>query len=178
MDDPVRISGDFDDAVRQYWPRVFRFALVSLRDRGAAESVTQDVFLRAYKAWETFRGESSISTWLMQIAVNHIRDRARNRRLQFWRSLVRSDAKELPGLLVADNRPSPEMSLAARQRIDAVWKAAAELPERQRTVFMLRFVEDMDLLEIAAVTGLAEGTVKAHLFRALQTVRAKTKDIQ
>jgi RNA polymerase sigma-70 factor, ECF subfamily len=56
--------------------------------------------------------------------------------------------------------------------VRAVWNAAASLSERQRTVFLLRFVEDMDLLEIAAVTGMKEGTVKAHLFRALQAVRA------
>ena len=55
--------------------------------------------------------------------------------------------------------------------MDAIWKAAASLSERQRTVFLLRFVEDMDLLEIAAVTGMKEGTVKTHLFRAVQAVR-------
>jgi DNA-directed RNA polymerase specialized sigma24 family protein len=54
-----------------------------------------------------------------------------------------------------------------------VWSAARSLTERQRTVFLLRFVEDMDLLEIAAVTGMKEGTVKAHLFRALNAVRAE-----
>ena len=57
--------------------------------------------------------------------------------------------------------------------MEAVWKATGGLPERQRTVFLLRFVEDMDLLEIAAATGLSEGTVKTHLFRALEAVRRR-----
>ena len=56
-----------------------------------------------------------------------------------------------------------------------MWSAASSLPLRQRTVFLLRFVEDMDLLEIAEVTGMKEGTVKAHLFRALQSVRARVE---
>jgi RNA polymerase sigma-70 factor (ECF subfamily) len=62
---------------------------------------------------------------------------------------------------------------SAARLASAIWAAAAILPARQRTVFLLRFVEDMDLLEIAEVTGMKEGTVKTHLFRALQSVRAR-----
>ena len=66
----------------------------------------------------------------------------------------------------------------AREQVEAIWTAVASLSERQRTVFLLRFVEDMGLLEIAAVTGMKEGTVKAHLFRAVQAVRAKLEAIR
>src|SRR5882724_7986691 len=76
---------DFEEIVRLYRPRIFRFALASLRDRDAAETVTQDCFLRAYNARGRFRGDCSIHTWLMQIAVNLIRDFGRNRRFQFWK---------------------------------------------------------------------------------------------
>src|SRR5712692_7492946 len=76
---------DFDAVVRIYRPRIFRLALASLRDRDVAESITQDCFFKAYKAWGRFRGEASIQTWLMQIAINLIRDAARSRRFQFWR---------------------------------------------------------------------------------------------
>ena len=61
----------------------------------------------------------------------------------------------------------------ARQQVAAIWKAVEQLPEGQRTVFLLRFVEEMEILEIAAATGLKEGTVKIHLFRALKTIRAR-----
>lgn len=71
-----------------------------------------------------------------------------------------------------DGRASPEMGAVAKQQVAAVWRAASALPQQQRAVFLLRFLEDLDLLEIAKVTGLKEGTVKTHLFRALQTVRA------
>ena len=76
---------DFESVVRLHWLRVFRFALASLRDRHAAESLAQDCFLKAYRARESFRGEASVGTWLMQIAVNLVRDRVRDRRWQFWR---------------------------------------------------------------------------------------------
>lgn len=159
---------DFDVVVREWWPRVFRFALASLRDRDAAQSVAQDCFLKAYQARARFRGEASVRNWLMQIAVNLVRDRARSRRLQFWK---RCDAEV--DVQMADGRRSPEAEALARQQVEAVWAAARGLSERQRTVFLLRFVEEMDLLEIAAVTGMKEGTVKTHLFRALQAVRER-----
>lgn len=159
---------DFDAVVREWWPRVFRFALASLRDRDAAESVAQDCFLKAYQAQARFRGEASVRSWLMQIAVNLVRDRARSRRLEFWK---RCDAEV--DLQMADARRSPEAEALARQQVEAVWTAARGLSERQRTVFLLRFVEEMELAEIAAVTGMKEGTVKTHLFRALQAVRER-----
>jgi len=81
----VRLAADFDAVAREYWPRVFCFLVVSLRDRGDAESLTQDCFLKAFQAWRGFRGECGVNTWLMRIAVNQLRDHARNRRLQFWK---------------------------------------------------------------------------------------------
>jgi len=168
VEPPVGQLADFDAVVRAWWPRVFRFALASLRDRDAAGSVAQDCFLKAYQARGRFRGEASLQTWLMQITVNLVRDRARNRRLRFWKRL---DAEVDIGM--ADGRRSPEAEASARQQVAAVWSAARILPEKQRTVFLLRFVEELDLLEIAAATGMKEGTVKAHLFRALRTVRER-----
>lgn len=164
---------DFDSLVHQHRPRIFRFILASLRDRGAAENLTQDCFVRAYKAFDQFRGESNIGTWLMQIAANLIRSHESSRRLKFWRRSLQpaidlADVREW----IPDRHLSPEEMAAAKQQVEAIWKVAAGLSERQRTVFLLRFVEDMDLLEIVAVTGMKEGTVKTHLFRAVQSVRA------
>jgi RNA polymerase sigma-70 factor (ECF subfamily) len=165
---------DLDTLVGLHWPRVFRFALASLRDPDAAGSVAQDCFLRAYRSRGRFRGECSIQAWLMRIAVNLIRDYARNRRLQFWKR-AQTSAVDLEAVSqwVPDGGASPESGAMAKEQLAAVWVAAGSLSERQRTVFLLRFVEDMDLLEIAAATGMKEGTVKVHLFRALQAVRER-----
>jgi RNA polymerase sigma-70 factor (ECF subfamily) len=167
---------DFEAVVRLYWPKVFRFALASLRDTHAAETLAQDCFFRAYKARATFRGDASVSTWLMQIAVNLVRDHARDRRLQFWkRARLTAVDTAVAGRWIPDGAASPELAALRKEQVQAVWNAAGSLSERQRTVFLLRFVEDMDLLEIAAATGLKEGTVKAHLFRALQAVRERIR---
>ena len=110
----------------------------------------------------------------MQIAVNLIRDAVRNRRLQFWKR-TRSRDVDLNdiGRWLPDGQSSPEERTLEKELVRAVWGAAAALSERQRTVLLLRFVEEMDLLEIARTTGMKEGTVKTHLFRALQSVRAR-----
>jgi RNA polymerase sigma-70 factor, ECF subfamily len=161
---------DFDALVRQHWPRIFRFALASLRDREGAESVAQDCFVKAHRHRGTFRGECSLQTWLMQIAVNLVRDRARSRRLRFWKTVVEIDAV-IPW--IPDREASPEARALAKEQIAAVWNVTARLSGRQRTVFLLRFVEDMNTAEIAAATGMKEGTVKLHLFRALEAVRQR-----
>jgi RNA polymerase sigma-70 factor (ECF subfamily) len=170
---PVR-ADDFASIVIACRPRVFRFALASLRDRDAAETVAQDCFLRAYNGWERFRQDCSIETWLMQIAVNLVRDHLRNRKIRFWKRVqLTATPVEAIGGFLSDGAGSAESQVLLKEQVEAVWDAAGKLPERQRTVFLLRFVEDMELLEIAAATGMKEGTVKTHLFRALQAVRER-----
>jgi len=165
---------EFDALVRLHRPRIFRFLLASVRNRETAENLTQDCFVRAYQAWGGFRGASSMGTWLMQIAANLVRDHESNSRLKFWRRNLYADADIADlGYAIPDPQQSPEALAAIREQVRAIWSAAARLPARQRTVFLLRFVEDMDLLEIAEVTGMKEGTVKTHLFRALESVRAR-----
>ena len=165
---------DFDSLVRLYRAAIFRFIVSSLRDRDAAETLTQECFFRAYRARSGFRGDASVKTWLMRIAVNLVRDHLSNERLKFWRRARRASIDPSAAeAWLADRRSSPEAVAGAKQQVAAVWKAVAELPEGQRTVFLLRFVEDMEILEIAAATGLKEGTIKVHLFRALRSVRAR-----
>ena len=108
----------------------------------------------------------------MRITVNLLRDAARNRRLQFWKR-VRAEDSEATGGYVRDGRLSPEAEALLREQIAGIWKATASLPERQKSVFLLRFAEEMTLLEIASATGLSENAVKVHLYRALRTVRTQ-----
>lgn len=110
----------------------------------------------------------------MRIAVNLVRDHVRNRRLQFWKHATAQALDiQAAGERIPDEQLSSEARVLRDERIRAVWDVSATLPQRQRTVFLLRFVEDMDLLDIAAATGLKEGTVKVHLFRAVQSVRER-----
>jgi RNA polymerase sigma-70 factor (ECF subfamily) len=165
---------EFSAVVTKHRPQIFRFLLSSTRNVDLAETLTQECFLKAHRNWGSFRGESSAMTWLMRIAINLQKDHWRNRRMQFWRHTQSHavDLDEASEWLPSGER-SVEQKLLARERVGQVAKAVEGLSERQRTVFLLRYVEEMELSEIARATGLNEGTVKAHLSRALARVRAE-----
>jgi RNA polymerase sigma-70 factor (ECF subfamily) len=172
----ARISelDDIDGLVLRYRAQVLRLVAFSLDDADEAASVTQDCFLRAYLSRGQYRGECSVSTWLIQIAFNLLRDRARTRKFQFWRRARMSavDVSELTGQM-ASAGSSSEAQVLARERVEQVWAALAQLSVRQRSVFILRFVEEMELPEIVAATGMSLATVKTHLYRAINEIRAR-----
>lgn len=169
------VMSDFDALADEYRPRVFRFILASLRDRETAENLTQECLIRAYRARDQFRGSASIPTWLLQIAANLIRSHESSGRLKFWRRALKADLRDVMDV-VPDAQQSPESALLIKQQVEAIWRVAAKLSERQRTVLLLRFVEDLNLMEIAEVTGMKLGTVKTHLFRAIEAVRAALEE--
>jgi len=172
---PAEALDDFDAVMRAHQQHVYR-ALVSLvRDPDTADTLTQECFLRAYRKRDSFRGEASLRTWLVTIAVNLARDHVRSRRMNFWKRLFQrgQDATELADVL-ADRRPTAETMLSSREELGAVWAALDQLPDRQRTVFVLRFVDDLSLEQIAAAMGTTVGTAKTHLFRATATLRQIT----
>jgi RNA polymerase sigma-70 factor (ECF subfamily) len=165
---------EFAQVVEKHRSQIFRFLLASTRDVDLAETLTQECFLKAHRNWASFRGESSAMTWLMRIAINLQKDHWRNRRMQFWRTTRTNgvDVDEASEWLPS-GESSVEQKMLARERVGQVWAAVKSLSERQRTVFLLRYVEEHDLNEIAMATGLSEGTVKAHLSRAVARVRAQ-----
>jgi RNA polymerase sigma-70 factor (ECF subfamily) len=165
---------DFDEVVRLYRPRIFRFLMASLGDRDVAESLAQDCFLKAFNARHQFRGESSLSTWLTRIALNLVRDHMRSRRIRFWQK-TRDNALDLVDISdwIPDTAVSAETAYLQRERVKEIWKAVDQLSRQQRMVFILRFVEELELAEIAETTGMNTSTVKSHLYRALRVVRER-----
>jgi RNA polymerase sigma-70 factor, ECF subfamily len=160
-------SGDFDRIVRENQQRICRVLTLLLRNPDDADCLTQECFLRAFSSRSKFRGDSSVGTWLVRIAINLANDHARNRRLAFWKRLQRgTETAE-----VGDPGPTPEQLFLARERARIVREAANRLAPQQRTAFLLRFGEEMSLEEVAAAMDLEVGTVKAHLFHATRAVR-------
>src|SRR5271155_2730635 len=126
---------DIDTLCATYRSRIYRYALLSLRDSDLADSVTQDCFLKAYRARGEFRGDCSLATWLTRIATNLIRDAVRSRKFQFWK-MVSSTAVDAGAM--ADRLRSPglsaESSLVVREELVKVWEAVGNLPGKQRSV--------------------------------------------
>src|ERR1700739_1440213 len=147
---------EFDSVVSSHRTQIFRFLLASTKDVDLAETLTQDCFLKAHRHWSGFRGDSSVLTWLMRIAINLQKDHWRNRRMQFWRQARTNavDSDEASEWLPS-GESSPEAQLLAKEQVGRVWKAVEGLSERQRTVFLLRYIDEMELADIARATGLS-----------------------
>jgi len=177
MDEPTASAGSLasiETLHELFGQRIFRFLLASLRDRDVAETLTQETFLRAWSARDQFRGDCSAATWLTRIALNLVRDHTRTNRFRFWRQVSRT-AVQADDLAAHLPHPasSTESSLIAQQQLALVWETVATLSERQRTVFLLRFVEELELADIAAIADLPISTVKTHLYRALAIIRSR-----
>lgn len=151
----------------------------SLGDADLAESITQDCFLKAYNARDRFRGDCSISTWLTSIAVNLIRDQQRLQKFRFWRQ-ARATAIDVTDAanFLPSHESSPESRLLVKEKAGQVYAALQKLSPNQRTVFLMRFAEDLELSEIAAITKIPVNTVKTHLHRALKSVRSQVRAAQ
>jgi RNA polymerase sigma-70 factor, ECF subfamily len=170
-------TDSFDDLMREHQASVYRLLWCELRDADAAATLTQECFLRVYRSRGSFRGECSVRTWLMRVALNLARDHQRSRRQGFWRKLFSASSPEPDALAstIATSLPSPERMLIAKQELQRVMQTVSGLPERQRAAFLLRFVEELSLEEIATVMNVETGTVKAHLARGVAAVRATVR---
>ncbi len=171
------LAGDADayaHFVRTYQRNVYGMALRMLRDASEAECVAQDAFVRAYRRLAEFRGESTFETWVTRIAVNACRDRLKRKRLvlYFHQRPAAPDGGD-PIESVPSPEPSPERRLQSREIKSILRQALDILSPRQRIVFALKHLEERSIREIADLLGLDEGSVKSHLFRAAQKVRAR-----
>jgi len=175
----TRISelDDIEALIRAYRPKVLRFVTFSINDVDAAESITQDCFLKAYNGRASFRGDCAVSTWLMSIAANLVRDHTRTQKFKFWRNFrnTAADVTEL-GQHLDSGETSAERRMLAREQVARVQDAIKDLSPRQRSVFVMRFLDEMDLAEIAATTGMPVATVKTHLHRAVTAIRGQLRN--
>jgi RNA polymerase sigma-70 factor, ECF subfamily len=165
---------NIDALIRLYKAKVFRFVAFSVADRDAADSITQDCFLKAHLTRNQFRGDCSISTWLMRIAFNLVRDHTKSQKFRFWKNAAATaiDAQDVSQHLPS-GASSAEAQVIARERVEIVHQTLQKLSDRQRSVFVMRFVEEMELSDIATATGMSLATVKTHLYRAVGAVRER-----
>lgn len=173
-----------DQLVRRYQKKVYGIAFQLCGfDAEEARDTAQEALLQVFRNLGQFEGRSRFSTWLHRIAVNACLDARRRRRRWFRMILPRRTERRDEGDPEdpLDNIPAPEdgmdpvSSLSSAELKRDVMGALRGLSEHQRTVFQLKVFQEMSIPEIAAVMGMAEGTVKSHLFRATQSVRGQLR---
>lgn len=169
---------DFSGWMLAEQKRVYLLCQRMLCDPDEADSATQDVFIKAYKALQERGGEiDEPARWLSRIAVNTCLDRLRSRRWQFWRNRPKPADEEVILAMAPALGPSAEDQAFSRQIGARLAQAVAKLPARQRAVFTLRHFENKPLEEIAGLLGLEVGTVKAHMARAVARMRKELMDL-
>lgn len=164
----------FYELVRPYERAVFLAAAAIVKNEADAEEVAQEAVLKAFKALGRFRQESKFSTWLIQIAINEAKMKLRKDRRHLYESIEQgqqSDEGDYIPKDFADWREIPSQALERRELRDALAKALESLPEKYRTILILRDVNHLSIAETAQVLGLSEANVKTRLSRARLQMR-------
>jgi RNA polymerase sigma-70 factor (ECF subfamily) len=155
----------FETLFRRHQTFVFNVALGMLGNAEDASDVTQDAFLRLHRSLDSFRGDSSVSTWLYRVAVNlsitELRRRNRSR-FQLWEDVKHEEEDRLNEEPV----PGPEAAIAATEDQRVVHQVLGMLPPDYRAIMVLRHFQQLAYEEIAEVLGLTLSQVKTRLFRA------------
>ena len=179
------VAGDvdaFEYFVVTYQRRITRFVYTLLRDPLDADGIAQDVFVKAFRALPEFKGQSAFETWLTRIAINAVRDHIRRRRPTVSFSDLHDedgdDGPALPPAFDPADGTSPERDLLSADIRRRVAEALVALSPRQRAVFVMKHYEEKSIAEIGEATGLDEGTIKSHLFRAARKLRERLEDLR
>ncbi|MHB9154682.1 MAG: RNA polymerase sigma factor [Endomicrobiales bacterium] len=176
----------FEEVFRRYKQRVFELAFRLFGNAGDAEDVTQEAFIRAYRAYDSFRQEAEVYSWLYRITVNLCREKIRKKT---------AAKKHIPAMLSLDQAfDDDEGNLSPREAADAseaappalleneetrsaVRRAIESLPEKYAEVIMLRDIGDLPYGEISAITGVSVNALGVRLLRARALLREKLKGL-
>ncbi|MDA8360675.1 MAG: RNA polymerase sigma factor RpoE [Gammaproteobacteria bacterium] len=168
----------FDLLVRKYQHKVAKLVARYVYDRTEVEDVTQEVFIKAYRALDGFRGESAFYTWLYRIAVNT----AKNYLVFQGRRLPAADIEAEEAELTAEGSAlrditTPEHNVLTEEIAQTVSRVMESLPEDLRTAITLREIEGLSYEEIAAIMACPIGTVRSRIFRAREAIDKEIKPL-
>lgn len=171
-------AGGFGEIVAAHSQRVVGLAWRLVGNRADADDLAQEAFLRLYRALPGLRGECVLATWLYKtvsrLAIDYLR-REKLRRKIFW--FRPQDEEDDPVERIPDPAAGPRDRLLEGERRQRLRRALQTLSPRQRAVFVLRHEEGLPLKEIAGLLELEEGTVKAHLHRAVKALGKELADL-
>jgi RNA polymerase sigma-70 factor (ECF subfamily) len=169
----------FELLVNKYERKLQRLLSRLVRDPAEVEDVTQEAFIKAYRALPTFRGESAFYTWLYRIGINTAKNylTAQGRKGPATVDIDPEDAESASENELARDSSTPEQELMSRQVAETVNAAMEGLPEELRSAIMLREIEGMSYEEIAAIMNCPIGTVRSRIFRARETIAEQLRPL-
>lgn len=166
----------FNVIVQRYESKVIGVLFGMMHNPEDARDVAQDVFLKAYRSIDKFRGDSKLYTWLYRITVNmaidFIRKKQKRHKVEYHDEMK---VKEEEQGAVPVDKPGPSDTLQSRELYERLRQIVDTLPEEQKKAFMLREMEDLSYQEIAEVMQCSAGTVMSRLFYARKKIRDQLK---
>jgi RNA polymerase sigma-70 factor (ECF subfamily) len=168
----------FKELVIQFQDKVFNTALGLLQHQTEAEDIAQEVFIQVYRSIQQFKGDSLLSTWIYRITItkslDHLRSKKRKKRFGFISSLFGDDNNPV---YEAGDFNHPGVLQERKEDAAILFKLIDQLPEKQRTAFILNKVEELSYREIAAVLDTTESAVDSLLQRAKLNLRKKIHEL-
>lgn len=169
----------FELLVTKYHRKIGRLLSRMIRDQAEIEDVTQEAFIKAYRALPSFRGESAFYTWLYRIAINTAKNylASLGRRPLLSTEYEDEDGETLDTAAQLPDLNTPETELMNRQIVTTVNQAVEALPEELRTAITLREMEGLSYEDIASVMNCPIGTVRSRIFRAREAIATKLRPL-
>ncbi|WP_053937814.1 RNA polymerase sigma factor RpoE [Amantichitinum ursilacus] len=169
----------FELLVAKYQRRIARLLSRLIRDPAEIEDVTQEAFIKAYRALPSFRGESAFYTWLYRIAINTAKNylAALGRRPQLSADYEDDEGETLDAAAQIPDYHTPEAELANREIVRTVNEVVESLPDELRTAISLREMDGLSYEDIASVMNCPIGTVRSRIFRAREAISAKLRPL-
>jgi len=158
------------DLMIDYGDDVWNYIFFLTRQSNLADDLSQDVFLKVFEKLHTYRGQSTVKTWILSITYNAVRDH--------WRSAWLRKVTLQERLFRKESAPSAEAEFLADDSTKALWDAVLTLPLKLREVLLLHAHHQLALAEIADVLNISQGTVKSRLFRARARVAEQLKRLE
>ena len=165
-------KNEIEEIYEKYYKDVYRFVLALSKNPHIAEDITQETFVKVWLSLKTYNRKNRFSTWLYKITCNACYDRLRSlRHSSLNNEFAFSDSINLAS---DDNI---EISLSNRQLKELILRYTNELPPQQKLVFMLRDVEELEVIEVQTITGLSPEKIKSTLYLARKNIRNKMNQI-
>jgi len=159
----MKKKAGFDECYRSYAPRMYGVAFKMVNNHEDALDIVQESFIKAYRSWERFRGESAISTWLFRITLNNAFDCLRRKK--------KKKTVEVEKDVEDSRRYFGEARIIREDVIKQVREEIEKLPPKQKAVFILKTYDGLNYQEIARITNSRIGTVKATYFQTIQKLK-------
>ena len=165
----------FDNLVDRFWPDIFRMVYYRVRSAMDAEDLAQDIFVVVFRRIKSLKDPSRFRPWLFTIALNRVRDFQRKKRFREVFGFFTGGDEDTVGYYAVSDEPGPLDNIMRQDFWERVGSFLSKLSRLEKEVFILRFMDQLSIGEIAEVMGKGQSTIKTHLYRALTKFRKESR---